>query len=69
MNARSGDLGEDLLINRDGLPVAKLVQVDRVMDTNERKQRLVAFQKWRREHGPTLGPNLTLKELIEEGRC
>lgn len=62
------EAGEEITIKRHGAPVAKLVPVQPGRTLGERRRRLVEFQEWRREHGPTLGPDLTLKKLIEEGR-
>ena len=62
------EAGEEITIKRHGVPVAKLVPVIPKMTAEERRRRLDEFQAWRREHGPTLGPDLTIKQLIEEGR-
>ena len=60
--------GEEITIKRHGAPVAKLVPMHSARTAEERRRRLGEYQEWRREHGPILGPDLTLMELIEEGR-
>ena len=64
------EAGEEIVIKRHGEPVAKLVAVG---DANEqaiarRRRSREEFIAWRRLHGPTLGPGVTIKDLIEEGR-
>lgn len=60
--------GEEIVIKRHGEPVAKLVAVAPRLSVEERRRRRIAFQERRRAHGPTLGPDLTIRELIDEGR-
>ena len=60
--------GEEIVIKRHGEPVAKLVPVKPKLSVEERRRRRLEFQAWRDEHGPTLGPDLTIKDLINEGR-
>lgn len=62
------EAGETITIRRHGKPIAKLVPVTPKLSVEERRQSLREFQEWRRKHGPTLGPDLTIKQLIEEGR-
>lgn len=62
------EAGEEITIRRHGTPVAKLVPVTPKLSIEERRRRRLEFQEWRRLHGPTLGPDLTIKELINEGR-
>lgn len=62
------EAGEEITIKRHGAPVAKLVPVAPTLSREERHRRLVEFQEWRRKHGPILGPDLTIKDLINEGR-
>lgn len=62
------EAGEEITIRRHGAPIAKLVPVAPTLNVEERRRRLHEFQEWRRKHGPTLGPDLTVKQLIEEGR-
>lgn len=62
------EAGETITIRRHGTPVAKLVPVTPKLSVEERRRRRLEFQEWRRLHGPTLGPDLTIRELIDEGR-
>lgn len=62
------EAGEEITIRRHGTPVAKLIPVAPKLSVEERRRRRLEFQEWRRLHGPTLGPSLTIKELINEGR-
>jgi len=61
--------GETITITKKGKPVAKLVPAD---DIDERKRKIEqAWREWveyRDEHNIRLGPGLTIKQLIEEGR-
>jgi prevent-host-death family protein len=64
------EAGEEIMIRRHGKVVAKLsppLSNDEAAIEARRKSRL-EFVEWRRLHGPALGPNLTIKQLIEEGR-
>lgn len=62
------EAGEEITIRRHGSAVAKLVPMTPKMSVDERRRRLLEFQEWRRTHGPTLGPDLTVRQLIDEGR-
>lgn len=62
------EAGEEITIRRHGAPVAKLVPVAPKLSVEERRRRRLEFQEWRRLHGPILGPDLTIRELIDEGR-
>ena len=64
------EAGEELTIRRHGKPVARLVPVveDEAEAITRRRLAREAFTRWRRLHGPVLGPDLTTKQLIEEGR-
>jgi prevent-host-death family protein len=59
--------GKKVLITRRGKPVALLTPPpkDAEMDVREVIQRMKEF---RQQQGPTLGPGLTIRNLIEEGR-
>lgn len=59
------EAGEEITITRHGHPVARLVPVGDVARTHpdELVDRLLTF---RRQH--TLGPGLTVRDLIDEGR-
>jgi prevent-host-death family protein len=59
--------GETITITKHGVPVAQLVP----MPENERPDVGKAIDEWleyRRQHNTTLGPDLTIRDLIEEGR-
>jgi prevent-host-death family protein len=60
--------GEEITIKRHGRTVAKLVPPAPTLSTDEKRARHEAFIRWRSEHGPRLGPDLTIKDLIDEGR-
>ena len=60
--------GEEIVIKRHGEPVAKLVAVAPRLSVEERRRRRIAFQERRDADGPTLGPGLTIRNLIDEGR-
>ena len=63
------EAGETITIRRHGRAVAKLVPARKRSSTRE--DRLKAWEEWeayRDSHNITLGPDLTIKQLIEEGR-
>ena len=64
------EAGEEIVIRRHGKVVARLVQPldDEAAAIAARRKSRLEFVEWRRLHGPTLGPNLTIRDLINEGR-
>jgi prevent-host-death family protein len=62
------EAGETITIRRHGRPVARLVPVKRELTREERLQSWEAWERHRHEKNITLGPDLTIKQLIEEGR-
>lgn len=62
------EAGEEITIRRHGAAIAKLVPLVPKLSVEERRRRRLEFEAWRDLHGPTLGPDLTIKQLIEEGR-
>ncbi len=62
--------GETILITRHGKPVARLGQPDQSehQKIDARRRAREEFVEWRRAQGPTLGPDMTVKDLINEGR-
>jgi len=63
------EAGESITISRHGRVVAKLIPAAKRDLTPE--ERLKSWREWvayRREHNITLGPDITIKQLIEEGR-
>ena len=62
--------GESIIITRHGKPVARLGHPD---DSGQakieaRRRAREAFVAWRWEHGPVLGEDVTVSDLIDEGR-
>jgi len=57
--------GDEITITRNGKPVARLVPVDAV-SASDRRELARRIDKARR--GVKLGPGLTLRKLIDEGR-
>jgi prevent-host-death family protein len=62
------EAGETITIRRHGRPVAKLVPAKPAKTPEERLKSWEEWKEYRREHNITLGPDLTVKQLIEEGR-
>jgi len=62
------EAGEEIVIHRHGKPIAKLVPVKRKMTLEERQKAHDDWIAYRRAQNITLGPDLTIKELINEGR-
>jgi prevent-host-death family protein len=58
--------GERITITKNGKPVAQLVPVQQAVAPDIRSviKQMRAFQK----NGPTLGDDLTIRDLVEEGR-
>ena len=59
--------GSEITITRRGEPVARLVPISRSGDEKARVKALIEEIKETRK-GLTLGGDITVKELIEEGR-
>jgi prevent-host-death family protein len=62
------EAGETITIRRHGRPVAKLVPVQPELSPEEKRAAHDKWVEYRRQHKITLGPDLTIKQLIEEGR-
>src|SRR3954470_7782717 len=60
--------GETITITRHGKPIAKLVPASGEMAKPDVKKVIEEMKRFQKDHGPTLGPGLTIRELIEEGR-
>ncbi len=63
------EAGESITINRHGRAVARLIPAAKKELTPE--ERLRSWEEWvayRRKHNIVLGPDVTIKQLIEEGR-
>jgi prevent-host-death family protein len=59
--------GETITITKRGRPVAVLSPVQAPPHRDVRAV-IEAMLAYRNQHGPTLGDNLTVREMIEEGR-
>ena len=65
------EAGEEITIKRHGRVVAKLVPAKSGKTITDPEARRKLVDEWfasRRDHGPRLGPDLTIKDLINEGR-
>jgi prevent-host-death family protein len=60
--------GETITIHRHGRAVAQLVPFKPKKTLEEKLKAWEDWKRYRREHNITLGPGLTIKELIEDGR-
>jgi prevent-host-death family protein len=63
------EAGETIIIRRHGQPVAKLVPAGKRATTpEERLKSLAEWEAYREKHDIRLGPDLTVVQLIKEGR-
>ncbi len=62
------EAGETITIHRHGRPVAQLVPVAAKRSLEEKLKAWEEWERYRREHKITLGTELTIKQLIEDGR-
>jgi prevent-host-death family protein len=64
------EAGEQITIKRHGRPVARIAPLadDHDAAITRRRKAREDFTRWRRLHGPTLGPGMTTKDLIDAGR-
>jgi len=62
------EAGETITIRRHGRAVAKLVPVKRQLTREERLKSLARWEAYRKKHDIRLGPDLTVVQLIKEGR-
>ncbi len=60
--------GEEVLISRHGKVVAKLAPAGEIDVVAARRARRLAWQNVMDGGRPMLGPDLTIRQLIEEGR-
>lgn len=62
--------GESIIITRHGKPVARLGHPDESEQQKVEARRCAReeFIAWRRMYGPTLGSDVTVRDLINEGR-
>ena len=59
--------GKKVLITRHGKPAAMLSPPPQEAQADVREV-IRRMKEFRRQQGPTLGPGLTIRDLIEEGR-
>ena len=59
--------GERFVITKNGRPIANLIPAaaERSPDV---KQTIRLMEEWQKREGPTLGSDLTIRQLQEEGR-
>ncbi len=60
--------GEEVTISRHGRAVARLVPIAVVDPVALRRERRLAWLAYRRANAITLGPDTSIRELIDEGR-
>lgn len=60
--------GEQIVITKHGKAVAMLVPPGHANAGNDVERTVKDMLAWRDKQGPTLGPKLTIRQLIEEGR-
>ena len=59
--------GERFVITKRGRPIAKLIPAA-TEGRPDVKKIIREMEKWQEREGPTLGPDLTIRQLREEGR-
>lgn len=59
--------GESITITRRGRPIAKLVPAD-AEPKQDVKRIIEEMLTYRDQHGPSLGDEITIRAMIEEGR-
>jgi prevent-host-death family protein len=59
--------GERFIITKHGRPVAELIPA-RTEPTPDVRRIIEEMQEWQEREGPTLGPDLSIQEMREEGR-
>ena len=60
--------GERIIITKRGKPMAVLIPPESAGPRMSPRQAVEAMKRFPRENAPTLGPDLTIREMIEEGR-
>jgi prevent-host-death family protein len=58
--------GETVTVTRHGVPIARIVPIQD--DFADSAAAIDEWRRYRREHHVTLGDEITIKELIEDGR-
>lgn len=62
------EAGETITIRRHGRVVAKLVPASRERSLEEKLKAWAEWEAYRKDRNIRLGPDVTIKELIEDGR-
>lgn len=62
------EAGEEITIRRHGKPIVRMARIQPETTVEDRRKAHEEFVAWRRAHGPRLGPGVTIKDLINEGR-
>jgi prevent-host-death family protein len=62
------ECGETITITRHGKAVARLVPAAGDAAKVDVDQVIADMKRFQREQGPTLGPDLSIRDLIEDGR-
>lgn len=60
--------GETITITRHGRPIALLVPATSGVAKRDIKTVIEDMKRFQEERGPTLGPGVSVRDLIEEGR-
>jgi prevent-host-death family protein len=60
--------GETISITRHGKPVARLVPASGEVAKTDVGKVIDEMKRFQEEQAPTLGPDLSIRDLIEEGR-
>jgi prevent-host-death family protein len=60
--------GETIVITRHGSPVARLVPTDGAHRRDEARRLAEEWRAYRTAQRITLGPDLTIRDLVHEGR-
>jgi prevent-host-death family protein len=60
--------GEAFTITRHGKPVARLVPLAPAASRPELEAAIAAMRSFQQQDAPTLGDDLSIRELIDEGR-
>ena len=58
--------GESIVVTVQGIPVARIVPVEQRY--KDAAAAIEAWKRYREEHNITLGGDITIRELIEDGR-
>lgn len=60
--------GEEITVKRHGKAVARIVPPKPELTLAEKLRAHEKYIAWRNKHRPTLGPGMTIKQAINEGR-